>query len=326
MSSLPLTIYDIESASCLLEGVVFRTPLLRSDYLDSLCCAEVFLKPECLQHTGSFKFRGAYNAIGRLPSDRSERGIIASSSGNHAQGVAEACRILGLSASIIMPTDAPTIKRARTERSGATIIPYDRNDDRDSILHRESEKTGAYPIHPFDNVDVISGQGTSGLEVAHDLLSMGMFCDYVLVPTGGGGLISGVSVAIKNYFPSCCVHPVEPEHYDDYGRSLLSGERIRLSGDLPLSICDAIVSPEPGSLSFSIGVSNFGSGIVVSDDEALSAVSFAFREFKLVVEPGGAVALAALLSGKLDVSGSVVVIFLSGGNIDPSMMRRALEV
>ena len=321
---------DIESAARVLAGVSVRTPLLRSSHLDSLCDAQIFLKPECLQHTGSFKFRGAYNAVSNLPADRVSKGIIASSSGNHAQGVAEASRLFGISSSIIMPTDAPKIKIDRTRRSGATIIPYDRNEDRDAILTNEAKKTGSYPIHPFEDPYVISGQGTVGLEIAQDLSKLGLSCDYLLAPTGGGGLISGISLAINHYFPDCAIHPVEPKNYDDYTRSLVAGERLSIeSGDgsvIPRSVCDSIVTPIPGELSFSLARNLLSYGIVLSDSEALLAVSYAFRELKLVVEPGGAIALAALLSGALKVSGKIVVVVLSGGNIGSSMLSRALAM
>ena len=317
---------DIESAARVLDGVSVRTPLLRSSHLDSLCDAQIFLKPECLQHTGSFKFRGAYNAVSNLPIDRESKGIIASSSGNHAQGVAEASRLFGAPASIIMPTDAPKIKIARTRRSGATIIPYDRNEDRDAILTSEAEKTGSYPIHPFEDPYVISGQGTVGLEIAQDLSALGLSCDYLLAPTGGGGLISGISLAMNHYFPDCLIHPVEPKNYDDYTRSLMAGERLSVESGTPKSVCDSIVTPTPGELSFSLARNLLSYGIVLSDSDSLLAVSYAFRELKLVVEPGGAIALAALLSGALKVSGKVVVVVLSGGNIDSSMLSRALAM
>ncbi len=317
---------DIEKAANAIAGQAIRTPLLRSDVLDQKLDAQIFLKPECLQRTGSFKFRGAFNAIENLGEVNSQEGILACSSGNHAQGVAEAARIKGLRARIVMPSDAPQAKKDRTRRSGAQIIDYDRhNEDREAIVEALSKDTGAPVIHPYDNRYVIAGQGTAGLEMAQDMNALGVTPDRVLVCTGGGGLTSGVLLALKHYFPAVDVHPVEPQGYDDQSRSLRAGKRLGGNVKTP-SVCDALLTPMPGKIAFEICKDSLSDGLVVSDEEALRAVAFAFREFKLVVEPGGAVALAALLSGKVDVSGQSVLVVLSGGNIDADIMARALAL
>ena len=316
---------DIEAAADRIQGQAVETPLISVPLLDEQTGAKVFLKPECLQRTGSFKFRGAYNRLSCIPEDRREAGVVACSSGNHAQGIAEAARLLGMNATIVMPSDAPAIKRMRTERSGARIVAYDRvTEDREAIALEIQTRTGATFVHPYNDPAVIAGQGTCGLEISLGLEAMGLAPDVVLVCCGGGGLTAGVALAVKTRHPDCQVFAVEPEGFDDYGRSLKSGQRetnARLSG----SICDAILTDRPGEVGFAINRERLEAGLVVSDDEALSAVAFAFHEAKLVVEPGGAVALATLLAGRLDVRGKNVAAVLSGGNIDPDMMVRALQ-
>lgn len=315
---------DVKAARARLSGYAYKTPLLRSHILDEMLGANVFLKAECLQRTGSFKFRGAYNAISALGKDAVERGVIACSSGNHAQGLAEAGRMLGVAVTIVMPEDAPAIKRARTERSGAKIVTYDRaSEDRDAITDALAKETGAILVHPFNNELVIAGQGTAGLEIVEQLATQDVVPDIALTPAGGGGLLAGYYLSLHNGYPDAQIIPVEPEGFDDYHRSLQSGKRLSnetTSG----SICDAIISPKPGEIGFSIVNENIPGGLVVSDEEALDAVAFAFNELKCVVEPGGVVALAALLSEKIDCSGKNVVVMLSGGNIDPEILQRAL--
>ena len=315
---------DIKAARERLAGHACKTPLLRSHILDEMLGASVYLKAECLQRTGSFKFRGAYNAIASFGKDAVERGVIGCSSGNHAQGLAEAGRLLGVAVTIVMPEDAPAIKRARTERSGAKIVSYDRaSEDREAITDVLANETGAILVHPFNNELVIAGQGTAGLEIADQLNSQGVVPDMALTPVGGGGLLAGFYLSLHDAYPDAQIIPVEPEGFDDYHRSLLAGTRLS-NESASGSICDAIISPMAGEISFSIINGNIPSGLVVSDEEALSAVAFAFNELKCVVEPGGAVALATLLSGKIDCTGKNVVVMLSGGNIDPKILQEAL--
>ncbi len=321
----PPGIRQIREAAERLKGRAIRTPLLRSGWLDELTGAKVFLKPECLQLTGSFKFRGAFNAASALPEGVRKAGLVACSSGNHAQGVAEAARLLGVPATIVMPADAPAIKLARTRRSGATIVTYDReNEDRDAIAARIVEESGANFIHPYENPFVIAGQGTCGLEAAEDIIAAGKSLDRVLVCTGGGGLTAGVAIATQEYFPDAQVHSVEPEGFDDHRRSLVAGTRLgneRKGG----SACDALLSEMPGALTFSVNAGRLRSGLAVSDSEAFAAMRVAFEEFKLVAEPGGAVALAALLAAGRSFAGETVLCLISGGNVDPAFFAQVLE-
>ncbi len=317
--------YDtIVEAAVRLAGHAVQTPLLRNDILDERVGARVFIKAENLQRTGSFKFRGAYNAVCANADAARARGIVASSSGNHAQGVAEAARLFGAKATIVMPSDAPASKKSRTMRAGAKIVEYDRaTEDRDALLDRLADETGAVPIHPYENPYVISGQGTVGLEIAEQLKDYGAVPDRAVVCAGGGGLIAGIWLALDRHFPSCKMHTAEPEGHDDQARSHAAGERVG-GNSLTMSVQDAIVTPMPGEVSFDMLKGRLEPGLTVSDDEALDTVAFLFNEMKLVAEPGGATALAAVLFGKVNVAGETVVVTLSGGNIDPATMARAL--
>ncbi len=250
---------------------------------------------------------------------------MAVSSGNHAQGVAEAARLFGVPATIVMPADAPAIKRARTERSGARIVAYDRaTRDRDEVAAEVLAEIGGTFIHPYNDANVIAGQGTIGLEIAEDCAALGLAPDAVVVPCGGGGLSSGVNLALRARYPDAAIHLVEPEGFDDYGRSLEAGA-IRSNSATAGSVCDALMASAPGPLGFAINRANGAIAHTISDAEALAAVAFAFNELKLVVEPGGAAALAAVLSGRLACRDRVMVIVLSGGNIDPPVLASALE-
>jgi threonine dehydratase len=315
---------DCNAAAARILGAATRTPLLTFPALDAATGLRVFVKPECLQRTGSFKFRGAYNALSQIPTADRPKGVVASSSGNHAQGVAEAARLLGMPATIVMPTDAPAIKRARTEAMGARVVPYDRaRDDRDALARQVAAETGATIVHPYENRNVIAGQGTIGLEIAADLAALGVAADRVAVPAGGGGLLAGITVAVTALMSGTKLIGVEPAGFDDHARSVAAGARVRnerLSG----SLCDALLAPMPGELSFAINGPRVSAWAAVSDREALAAVAFAARELKLVVEPGGAVALAALLAGRVASRGETVVVVLSGGNIDPDVLTEAL--
>jgi threonine dehydratase len=320
-----VTIDDIESAARRLSGQAVRTPLLVSAELDARVGGSVLIKPETLQRTGSFKFRGAYNAVTALPEAERAAGVVAVSSGNHAQGVAAAAALFGVAATIVMPDDAPRAKLEGTRRLGATVITYDRaaGVDREAIAAEVTARTGARLIHPYNEPLVIAGQGTIGLEIAADCAAAGRDVDAVLVPAGGGGLSSGIALALHHRMPATGLHLVEPEGFDDYGRSLASG-RIERNAVASGSVSDALQAAAPGAVGFAINRRLAAGALAVSDDAALDAVAFAFRRLKLVVEPGGAVALAALLSGRFEAAGRTVVIVLSGGNIDEAMLARAL--
>lgn len=320
-----LSLDAIKAAQNRIAGEAVVTPLINNAYLDEVVGGRVFLKCENLQRTGSFKFRGAYNAIASMSADERANGIVAVSSGNHAQGIAESVRMFGVPATIIMPSSAPAIKTERVRRLGAKVVPYDRAvDDRDSFARDLVEETGAEFVRPYDDVRVMAGQGTVGLETVSQLGALGLSADIGLVCTGGGGLCAGVSTVWRDAFPAIDIFAVEPEGYDDTVRSLASGQR---EANMPgaSSICDAILTDRPGELTFPINVANQVRGLAVSDDEVLDAVAFALRELKLVVEAGGAVSLAALLAGKIDLEGQVVLAVLSGGNADPAVLARALQ-
>jgi threonine dehydratase len=317
------TAADIADAARLLDGIAVRTPLLAAPLL-ARGGARVFLKCETLQHTGSFKFRGAYNCIARIPAERRAGGVVAYSSGNHAQGVAAAAKLLGLPAVIVMPRDAPLLKRERTAAHGAEVVLYDRDtEDRAEIAGHIARERNATLVPPFDHPHVIAGQGTAGMEICEQLAELSLTPDMVLVPASGGGLLAGISLAVKDRFPSARMVAVEPAGFDDHARSFASGRRernARLSG----SICDALLTATPGELTFPITNKLVTEAISVSDDEVRAAMAFAFRELKLVVEPGGAVALAAWLARKIEADGKTVVLVLSGGNADPEIFRAAI--
>lgn len=324
ISELP-TVADIQAAAGRLAGVAVRTPLLESPLLNAQLGGRLLVKAEPLQRTGSFKFRGAYNRIALIPEAERSRGVVAFSSGNHAQGVAAAAAILGLAATVIMPSDAPAIKRANTRALGAAVVEYDRlRDDRDAIGAEIAARTGATIVRPFDDPGIIAGQGTVGLEIAAQLREAGARADAVLVCCGGGGLVSGTALALSETAPGVAVWCVEPEPFDDTRRSLAAGERL---GNPPeaRSICDALLSPMPGILTFALNRRLLAGGLAVSDDEVRRAMRVAFEAFKLVVEPGGAVALAAALTGKIPIAGRTVVAVASGGNVDAEMFGQALS-
>lgn len=305
-----------------LRGHARATPLLNAPLLDAEIGRRTFLKAECLQRTGSFKYRGARSALSALDEEARRRGVLAFSSGNHAQGVALAAKELGINAVIIMPADAPVQKIENTRAYGAEVILYDRaTDDRDAIGAKLSEERGLVLIKPFDNPDVIAGQGTAGLEIAAQAAEAGIKDAQVLVCCGGGGLTSGIALALANRAPAFRVHPVEPEGFDDVARSLASGE-IQRNSRQSGSICDAILTPAPGELTFPIMKTHCGDGITVSDAEAQRAMAIAFTHFKVVLEPGGAVALAAALF-KTKGAGDVIAL-ASGGNVDTEMFTKAL--
>jgi threonine dehydratase len=314
---------DVTDAARLLADVVVYTPLLHAPIL-ARGGGRVFLKCETFQHTGSFKFRGAYNCLARIPANRRAGGVVAYSSGNHAQGVAAAAKMLGLPAVIVMPRDAPALKRERTAAHGAELVLYDRDhESREEIAARIAGERSATLVPPYDHPHVIAGQGTVGMEICEQLAELSLAPDAVLVPASGGGLLAGVSLAVKDRFPAARMVAVEPAGFDDHARSFASGRRernARLSG----SICDALLAPTPGELTFEITRKLVKDAVAVNDDEVRTAVGFAFRELKLVLEPGGAVALAALIADKIAPDGKNVVLVLSGGNADPASFGTAI--
>lgn len=315
---------DIVAAAKRLAGVAVRTPLINAPVLDDLLGARVFLKAETLQRTGSFKFRGAYNRISAIPAERRAAGVVAYSSGNHAQGVAAAARLMGMRATIVMPADAPRAKTERTRALGAEIVPYDREtEDRAAIAEKIVAERGATLVPPYDDPLIIAGQGTIGREIVDDLALLSLTPDIVVVGASGGGLAAGISLGVKSLVPQAKFYTVEPEGFDDTLRSFVSGQREhneRKSG----TICDALMSNTPGELTFPITQRLIGEGITATDAEVMRAVRYAFNELKLVVEPGGAIGLAALLAGRLDVKGKVVVGILSGGNVDAELFARII--
>jgi threonine dehydratase len=320
-SNLP-TAADVDAAARRLDGVAVRTPLIASSVLDALTGGRVFLKAEVLQRTGSFKFRGAYNRLSAIPVDDRAGGVVAFSSGNHAQGVAAAAKLFDMPAVIVMPRDAPRPKRERTAAFGAEVVLYDRaSEDREAIARGIAQRRGAVLVPPYDDPFIIAGQGTAGREIIEDLAALGLQADIVVASASGGGLTAGIALAMQARSPGTRVYTAEPQDFDDHARSFRSGRR-EANAQATGSICDALLSATPGQITFEINRALVGEGLAVSDAEVGQAVGFAFRELKLVVEPGGAVALAALMSRKVDITGKVAVAVLSGGNVDPELFHR----
>lgn len=320
-----MNIEMIEAAAARLAGEVRHTPLLSSPFLDEIAGRRVLVKPECLQHTGSFKFRGGWSALSALPPEVRARGVLAYSSGNHAQGVALAAARHGAPAVIVMPSDAPALKIANTRALGAEVVLYDRaTEDREEIGARLAAERGLTLIKPYDDPQVIAGQGTVGLEIAEQAAEAGVTKAEVLVCCGGGGLTSGIALACEARAPGLRVRPVEPEGFDDVARSLVSGQ-IERNAVTSGGYCDAIITPAPGELTFPIMHRLCGPGLVVSDDAVRRAMALAFLRLKLVAEPGGAVALAAALFHADAVEGDTVVVVISGGNADAAVFSEALK-
>ena len=318
-------IADIEKAAQRLHGWAVRTPVLESPLLNARTGGRVLIKAECLQRTGSFKFRGAWNTISQLDPAMTKGGVVAYSSGNHAQGVAAAAQIRELAAVIVMPSDTPRIKQANTRNYGAEVVTYDRaTESREEIAGRMARERGAVLVPPFEHRDVIAGQGTAGLELADEAARLGIQLDTVLVCCSGGGLSAGIALAMEARSPATKVHTVEPEGFDDYARSLKSGNResnARTTG----SICDALLTPQPGEMTFAINRHRLGEGLTVSDAEVCAAMRYAFEVFKIVIEPGGAVALAAVLAGKIATQGGMIGVIASGGNVDAALYAKIIE-
>lgn len=311
---------DILAAAARIAPYAIRTPLVESAVLNARTGGRIFLKLETLQRTGSFKFRGACNRLAMIPGQDRGNGVVAFSSGNHAQGVAAAAALFGMPAVIVMPSDAPRPKIEGTRALGATIVEYDRvRDDREAIAAKICAERGAVLVKPFDDAGIIAGQGTIGLEIAEDAARLGIAPDALLTPCSGGGLVSGVALALNGAGLAAKVHSVEPENFDGMRRSLEAGERVTAPGG-KLSIADALMAPIPGKIVFELAKTLLSPGLAVSDAELKAAVGFAAPELKLLVEPGGAAALAAVLAGKIEIRGRVIVLVLSGGNADFSVM------
>lgn len=317
---------DVESAARQLNGVASKTPLIRNAFLDQQVGVPVFVKCEPLQLTGSFKIRGAYNRLSRLSEAERTSGVVAFSSGNHAQGVARAAKLIGMPATIVMPSDTPNVKIEGVRRDGAEIIFYDRfTENREEIAQAFSERTGAIVVPSYDDPYIISGQGTCGLEIV-DQYPESEPPQALLCCVGGGGLIAGVSLAIHQHWPETKIYGVEPKDFDDTARSLSSGE-FEINSSTARSICDALLSPSPGKLTFAINKDHLSGVALVSDDEVKNAMRFAFLHLKTVVEPGGVAALAALLSGKVKpISDRAIVVVMTGGNVDPEQYADILAL
>lgn len=319
------TFADIEDAAVRVKDVTVRTPLLRFHALDEAVGAPVWVKPETLQRTGSFKMRGAWNRISRIPEGDRSKGVVAFSSGNHAQGVAESARLLGMKATIVMPSDAPAAKIASTRRRGAEVRLYDRvKESREAIAAAIAGASGATTVRPFDDSWIMAGQGTAGLEAARDAAVMGVTFGSLICNASGGGLLAGMAVAFEGVSPDTEVYVAEPEGHDDLIRSLAARQIVSNAPGIR-SIADALMSPEPGALTFEIHKRRVRGGFTASNDQLLDAMSFAFHNMKLVVEPGGANGLAVLLNNRayFAARGPVLVV-LSGGNVDADMFARAI--
>jgi threonine dehydratase len=324
MANLP-TVEDVRRAASCLEGKAYKTPLLESPLLNEKLGCRLLVKPETLQRTGSFKFRGAYNKIFHIPVNKRKNGIVAFSSGNHAQGVAAAAKIFGIETQIIMPKDAPAIKVANTRSYGAQVLFYDRfKEDRSIIGEKLVKENGATLVHPYDDSMIVAGQGTVGLEVARQAQAMDANLNAFLAPCGGGGLISGCALALETESPETEIYSAEPVGFEDTALSVAAGERLVGKRDRK-SICDALLSPKPGKITYEINARLLKSGLTINDETVIKAMKVAFNYFKLVVEPGGAAALAAVLSEEYKANGKTVAVVLSGGNVDAKVYRKALD-
>ena len=322
---MSVTFADVEAAAERLRGHAVTTPLVESPALNERLGARVLLKLETLQRVGAFKFRGAYNRLVQLSAEERRRGVVAFSSGNHAQGVALAAKLLGMPALIVMPADAPAVKVAATRGYGAEVRLYDRlKDSREAIAAQIAEERGALVVPAFDDPHIIAGQGTAGLEMLRQAQTLGAAFDTVVTPVSGGGLLAGVTLAVQALSPTTEIWGVEPAGFDDLARSLASGERVTIT-PTGRSLCDALESPAPGALTFPILKANLAGAVDITDAEVADAMRYAFSTLKLVVEPGGCVGLAALLTGKIPVAGKTVGVVLSGGNVDPELFAQVVR-
>jgi threonine dehydratase len=326
LSKLAVDLADIEAAAARIAGVAVETPLIESPALNERLGLRVLIKAETLQRVGAFKFRGAYNRLVQLTPEEKTCGVVAFSSGNHAQGVALAAKLLGVPATIVMPSDAPALKIANTKGYGAEVRLYDRlTESREKIAAAIAEERGAVVVPAFDDPHIIAGQGTAGLELVRQARARGAELDVVITPTSGGGLLSGVSTAVKALSPAAKLYGVEPAGYDDTLQSLRAGQRTPMTPTFR-TLCDALETPCPGELTFPILQANVTDVAVVTDAEVAEALRYAFSTLKLVVEPGGSVGLAALLAGKIAPKpGATVGLVLSGGNVDPELFAKILK-
>ena len=324
-SHLP-TKSDVAAARTRIQGYVETTPVLRSDKLDAIAGARLLIKAECLQQTGSFKIRGATNRLLQIPQKKRANGVVAFSSGNHAQGVSRAARRLGMPALIVMPSDAPSVKTEGVEADGAEVRHYDRNtESREEIAGNIAKERDAVLVPSFDDPKIIAGQGTCGLEFAAQVKDRGEELNHLICCTGGGGLISGIALALEKASPETRIWSAEPEGHDDWRRSLEAGS-IQSNEPGTRSACDAILTPRPGDLTWAIAGPRLAGGCVVSDQHAFEAMRIAFRQFRIVVEPGGAVALAAALFRlPEEAKGSTVGVVVTGGNVDPRLYAKILN-
>lgn len=319
-----LTQDQIQAAAKRLEPYLAPTPTLHNALLNELAGREVLLKAESLNVTGSFKIRGALNRILCIPNEERPAGVVAMSSGNHAQAVAQAARWLGLNATIVMPRDAPEIKRHNTQRLGASVVLYDRaKEDRDAITQQIASASGATLVHPYDDPLTMAGQATCGLELAHYANTNGYTLACVAAPCSGGGLIAGVGTAVRHQFAHADIFAVEPVGYDDHHRSLQQQRRVQLTQQPP-TLCDALQAPLPGEHTFAINQQQLTGAVCVTDSEVCTAIQFAATQLKLVLEPGGAAALAALLADKLPSGSGALGLVLSGANVDPTVFTAAI--
>ncbi|MCA8888039.1 MAG: threonine/serine dehydratase [Parvularculaceae bacterium] len=315
----------VRAAATRLDGFAVRTPLLENEWLNERAGGRVLMKAETLQHGGSFKFRGAMNRLSQLSPAERARGVVAWSSGNHAQGVARAARLFGAPATIVMPRDAPALKIAQVRAYGAEIVFFDRyTEDREAIGMRLAAEGDRALVPSYDHVQVIEGQGTLALEAVEQAEALDAYIDAFIFCCGGGGMTAGCATVLAEISPQTEIHIAEPEGYDETWASIKAGARLKADVSRR-TICDALATPLPGALTFPILQAHVRGGVTITDAEAEAAMAFAFKYLKLVVEPGGAVALAALLSGKFRAGGRTVAITLSGGNVDPALFSQILE-
>ena len=323
-----LSFADIEHAyeRIYATGLVERTPLLKNRQLNEIARAKILVKAENLQSTGSFKIRGATNRIAKLTSDERQRGVVAFSSGNHAQGIARAARYFGVQATIIMPSDAPAIKVEGVKRDGGTIVAYDRErESREDIAEQFSKENGSIIIPSYDDPDIIAGQGTAGIELAQQLTDINHSLDHLIVCTGGGGLAAGIALAFAKLSPKTKIWVAEPAGYDDWKRSLRSGI-IEVNTSWPPSLCDSILTKSPGDLPWQLARDLIAGGLSVTDEEVKTAIRFAISNLKMILEPGGAVALATALRGlPTEMHGTLVGVIATGGNIDSRLLAKILN-